>query len=175
MVRRSGGELWLHEAGRLDLEKYQDPDEAVDRRMLMLADHGLYGRELTESSEGLLDWLPVMPSIATPDRLLSGGERLDVGDRSWEVVHTPGHSPGSISLVGDTAVFSGDVLFADSIGRSDLPGGDTDTLVSSIHGKLFVLPDDLPVYPGHGPPTTIGKERELNPFVGSRGGMFPGG
>jgi glyoxylase-like metal-dependent hydrolase (beta-lactamase superfamily II) len=71
-------------------------------------------------------------------------------------------------------VFPGDVLFADSIGRSDLPGGDGDTLVSSIHGKLFALPDEVAVYPGHGPPTTIGKERELNPFVGSRGGMFPG-
>ena len=64
--RRSGGELWMHEASRLDLDKYHDPDEAVDRRMLMLADHGLYGRELTESSEGLLDWMPVMPSIGAP-------------------------------------------------------------------------------------------------------------
>ncbi len=81
VVRRSGGELWMHEASRLDLDKYHDPDEAVDRRMLMLADHGLYGRELTESSEGLLDWMPVMPSIAAPDRSLSGGEQLAVGDR----------------------------------------------------------------------------------------------
>ena len=98
VVRRSGGELWMHEAGRLDLDKYHDPDEAVDRRMLMLADHGLYGRELTESSEGLLDWMPVMPSIAAPDRVLAGGERIDVGDRGWEVVHTPGHSPGHVCL-----------------------------------------------------------------------------
>jgi glyoxylase-like metal-dependent hydrolase (beta-lactamase superfamily II) len=115
--------------------------------------------------------LPPPPEIDTSP---SEGDRLTAGAAELVVVHTPGHSPGSISLVGDTAVFPGDVLFADSIGRSDLPGGDTDTLVSSIHDKLFDLPDDLPVYPGHGPPTTIGKERELNPFVGSSGGMFPG-
>jgi len=95
VVRRSGGELWMHEAGRLDLDKYRDPDEAVDRRMLMLADHGLYGRELTESSEGLLDWMPVMPSIATPDRLLSGGERLDVGDRAGRSCTPPGTRRGT--------------------------------------------------------------------------------
>jgi glyoxylase-like metal-dependent hydrolase (beta-lactamase superfamily II) len=138
---------------------------------------------LHDSDRPLLDWfqesgllflgakLPPPPQI---DSSAAEGDRLKAGAAELLVVHTPGHSPGSISLVSDTALFSGDVLFADSIGRSDLPGGDTDTLVSSIHNKLFELPDDLPVYPGHGPPTKIGKERELNPFVGSRGGMFPG-
>src|SRR3954449_11998221 len=71
VVRRSGGELWLHRAGRLDLDKYDDPEEAVDRRTLMLADHGLYGPELTETAQGLRDWLPVMPSVGRPDRLLA--------------------------------------------------------------------------------------------------------
>ena len=98
VVRRSGGELWMHRRTDLDLAKYEDPEEAVDRRTLMLADHGLYGQELTESSEGLRDWLPVMPSIGRPSTLLDGGERLAAGGRTWEVVHTPGHSPGHVCL-----------------------------------------------------------------------------
>src|SRR4030095_6348652 len=93
-----GGELWLPRRTERDLAKYSEPDDAIDRRMLMLADHGLYGPELTESSEGLRDWLPVMPSIGRPSRLLDGGERFAAGDRSWEVVHTPGHSPGHVCL-----------------------------------------------------------------------------
>ena len=87
VVRRSGGELWMHRSTELDLAKYDDPDEAVDRRELMLADHGLYGPELTETSRGLCDWLPVMPSIGRPGTLLDGGERFarrrpDVGGRA---------------------------------------------------------------------------------------------
>ena len=87
VVRRSGGELWMHRSTELDLAKYADPDEAVDRRELMLADHGLYGAELTETSRGLCDWIPVMPSIGRPVTLLDGGERShrrrpDVGGRA---------------------------------------------------------------------------------------------
>lgn len=138
---------------------------------------------LHDSDRPLLDWfqesgsmflgmkLPPPPEIDTSP---AEGDRLTAGTTELVVAHTPGHSPGSISLIGDTAVFAGDVLFADSIGRSDLPGGDTQTLVKSIHGKLFTLDDDLPVYPGQGPPTTIGREREVNPFVGRAGGMSPG-
>ncbi|HEY7874824.1 MAG TPA: MBL fold metallo-hydrolase [Actinomycetota bacterium] len=137
---------------------------------------------LHEGDRPLLDWfeesgllflgtkLPPPPEI---DSSPVEGDRLVAGTTELVVVDTPGHSPGSISLVHDAAIFSGDVLFADSIGRSDLPGGDPDTLVASIHGKLFDLDDDVPVYPGHGPATTIGRERAFNPFVGSSGGMWP--
>jgi glyoxylase-like metal-dependent hydrolase (beta-lactamase superfamily II) len=83
-----------------------------------------------------------------------------------EVVHTPGHSPGSISLVRAGDVLSGDALFASSIGRSDLPGGDEALLLKMIRGKLFALGDETIVHPGHGPSTTIGEERRTNPFVG---------
>lgn len=100
------------------------------------------------------------------DREASEGEILMAGGTRLEVLHTPGHSPGSISLVANTAVFSGDTLFAGSIGRTDLPGGDTDALVSAVHNKLFGLEDELPVYPGHGPATTLGEEKRFNPFVG---------
>jgi glyoxylase-like metal-dependent hydrolase (beta-lactamase superfamily II) len=88
------------------------------------------------------------------------------------VIHTPGHSPGSISLVTTDALFSGDTLFAESVGRTDLPGGDTDALVQAISTKLFPLANDLPVYPGHGPSTTLEHEREHNPFVGAAGGLW---
>jgi glyoxylase-like metal-dependent hydrolase (beta-lactamase superfamily II) len=92
---------------------------------------------------------------------------LKAGAVELEVVHTPGHSPGSISLVTPEAVFSGDTLFAGSIGRTDLPGGDTAALLDAVRSKLFELDDDLPVYPGHGPTTTLGREKLSNPFVGT--------
>ncbi|HVF53098.1 MAG TPA: MBL fold metallo-hydrolase [Actinomycetota bacterium] len=95
------------------------------------------------------------------------GDMLIAGSTKLEVVHTPGHSPGSISLIGDGAIFSGDTLFAGSIGRTDLPGGDTDLLLDAVRTKLFTFGDDIPVYPGHGPATTIGREKATNPFVGT--------
>jgi hydroxyacylglutathione hydrolase len=100
------------------------------------------------------------------------GDRLVAGAAELEVLHTPGHSPGSISLISTTALFSGDSLFKGSIGRTDLPGGDTDTLLSVIRNKLFALDEGLPVYPGHGPPTTLEEERRFNPFVGGSGGLW---
>jgi glyoxylase-like metal-dependent hydrolase (beta-lactamase superfamily II) len=100
-----------------------------------------------------------------PDRLLKGGDSLDFGDMRFLVLHTPGHSPGGICLLGNGVVFSGDTLFNYGIGRYDLPGGNYDQLMSSLHTKLMVLPDDTIVYPGHGPDTTIGTERQANPFL----------
>ena len=94
------------------------------------------------------------------------GDRVSAGGVELEVLHTPGHSPGSISLVGEGAVFAGDTLFAGSIGRTDLPGGDQDALLRAVKEKLFVLEPETPVYPGHGPATTLGREERDNPFVG---------
>ena len=94
------------------------------------------------------------------------GDTFVTGDVSFEILHTPGHSPGSISLVTAGALFAGDTLFAGSVGRTDLPGGDKRQLIDAVRNKLFPLGDDLPVYPGHGPPTTIERERAHNPFVG---------
>jgi hydroxyacylglutathione hydrolase len=81
------------------------------------------------------------------------------------VLHTPGHTPGGISLYADGAVFVGDTLFAGSIGRTDFPGGDFDTLKLSIQRKLYTLNDDVAVYPGHMGTTSIGREKRTNPFV----------
>ena len=98
-------------------------------------------------------------------RLLKGGDTIDLGDMHFLVLHTPGHSPGSISLLGHGAVFSGDTLFNYGIGRYDLAGGSLSQLMSSLHTKLMILPDDTVVFPGHGPDTTIGAERQANPFL----------
>jgi len=101
----------------------------------------------------------------TPDVELSHGQRLQVGSVSIEVRHTPGHSPGHVCFLAPGIVLCGDVLFAGSIGRSDLPGGDSDLLLASIRAELLTLPDETVVYPGHGPATSIGRERASNPFL----------
>lgn len=102
---------------------------------------------------------------APADRLLKEGDRVTVGAITLDVLHTPGHTPGGICLVQDKNVFVGDTLFQGSIGRTDLPGGDYGTLMQSIRDKLLPLGDDAIVYPGHGPATTIGEEKQINPFV----------
>ncbi|HEV8509287.1 MAG TPA: MBL fold metallo-hydrolase [Gemmatimonadales bacterium] len=103
--------------------------------------------------------------LPAPDREMAHSERLHVGGLSFEIRHAPGHSPGSVCLVGPGVVLSGDVLFAGSIGRTDLPGGDFETLIASIERELLLLSDDTIVYSGHGPETTIGRERRTNPFL----------
>lgn len=111
-------------------------------------------------------WLGIRPQQApAPDHELAEGDVLTVGSVSFEVRHVPGHSPGSVALVGRGMAFVGDVLFAGSIGRADLPGADAETLLASIREKLLTLPDETVVYPGHGPETTIGQERRTNPFL----------
>jgi len=103
----------------------------------------------------------------SPDRLLKDGDSIDIGDLQFLVLHTPGHSPGGICLFGHETVFSGDTLFNYGIGRTDLSGGSSSQIMNSIHTKLMVLPDNTIVYPGHGPDTTIGAERQGNPFLRS--------
>ncbi|MGD8541900.1 MAG: MBL fold metallo-hydrolase [Desulfobacteraceae bacterium] len=100
-----------------------------------------------------------------PDRTLAEGDSISFGDIALAVLHTPGHTPGGVSFHTDRCVFVGDALFYGSIGRTDLPGGDYDTLIRSIQTKLFTLDDDTTVYTGHGPATTIGQEKRSNPFV----------
>jgi glyoxylase-like metal-dependent hydrolase (beta-lactamase superfamily II) len=103
----------------------------------------------------------------TPDLLVTDGDTLSLGSTTLRILHTPGHSPGGISLysAGDGVVFVGDVLFWRGVGRADLPGGSWQTLLDSIRMRLFVLPDETCVYAGHGPPTTIGEERGQNPYL----------
>lgn len=97
-------------------------------------------------------------------RIVEEGDRIILGNLTFEVKYTPGHSPGSTSLLTDGAIFVGDLIFMDSIGRTDLPGGDFETLLKSVREKIFSLPDETVIYPGHGPQTTVGREKKLNPF-----------
>ncbi len=108
-----------------------------------------------------------LPSAPEPDGYVGEGDVVAAGAIELKVLHTPGHSPGHVSYVLPAlkTVFSGDCLFAGSIGRTDLPGGDIDTLLRSIREKLLPLGDDFTVAPGHPPATTIGQERQYNPFL----------
>jgi hydroxyacylglutathione hydrolase len=109
-------------------------------------------------------WGTHLENSPPPDRYLNEGDIITFGDISLKVLNTPGHSPGSISLVTDKIVFVGDTLFAGSIGRTDFPGGDHEGLLRNVRKKIFTLGDDVVVYPGHGPKTTVGRERKTNPF-----------
>jgi glyoxylase-like metal-dependent hydrolase (beta-lactamase superfamily II) len=104
----------------------------------------------------------------TPDRWLDQGDRVEVGDIAFDVAHCPGHTPGHVTFFSpaERVAFVGDVLFQGSIGRTDFPGGDYQTLIRSIRDKLFPLGDDVRFVPGHGPMSTFGEERRTNPFVG---------
>lgn len=109
--------------------------------------------------------LKEMPSA---DKYIEDGEDLQVGDLQFKVLHTPGHTPGEVCFYGHGVLFAGDVLFNQGIGRTDLPQGDMSMLLKSIKEKLFTLPPETIVLPGHGPSTTIGDEQSSNPFVGNR-------
>ena len=115
-------------------------------------------------SAGLIFGL-VYPHPPVPDRLLRDGDTVAVNGLLFEVLHTPGHTPGGICLRRDGIIFSGDTLFNGSVGRTDLIGGNHDKLMESIRERLLVLDDDIVVYPGHGDDTTIAAERRGNPFL----------
>jgi len=139
-----GGEVLIHE---LDAFKLTDPMRNASR---------MFGFDVR---------------VKPADRLLEDGETIAVGKVELKVLHTPGHSAGGIALLGDGYVFTGDTLFAGSIGRSDLPCSSDentiayDVLLDSIRGRLLTLPEETIVLTGHGPPTTIGEEKRSNPFL----------
>ncbi len=123
-------------------------------------------RPLYDAAGTQAEWYGLrLDPLPAPDRPLVHGDSVHVGRFTFEVRHTPGHSPGSVSFVGNGMVFGGDVLFVGSVGRTDLPGGDMPTLLQSIHRHLMTLPDSTVVRSGHGPETTIGVERLTNPFL----------
>ena len=114
--------------------------------------------------QGQMFGMTVEPSPA-PDRFIDEGDKVAFGSVEFDVVYVPGHAPGHIALVGEGYVIGGDVLFAGSIGRTDLPGGSHEELMMSIKTKFMTLPDETIVLSGHGPSTTIGAERTMNPFL----------
>ena len=119
--------------------------------------------------QGQMFGFPIEP-VGPAERKLAHGDRLSVGQVELQVLHTPGHSPGSVCLyaASDKVLIAGDTLFYRSVGRTDILGGNAPALIQSVEQQLWPLPDDVRVYPGHGPGTTIGEEKQLNPFVGLR-------
>jgi hydroxyacylglutathione hydrolase len=127
---------------------------------------------LDQGSSGSL-WGMEVEDSPPPDLYVEERDVITFGDTSLQVLHTPGHSPGGISLLSDKIVFVGDTLFAGSIGRTDLPGGDYEELIRNVKEKIFPLGDDVVIYPGHGPKTTVGREKRSNPFFASGGARWP--
>ena len=130
--------------------------------------HDLEADWLTDPKlNGSLRWSQVTEPLSTDpaEYALEDRQSLELIGHTFQVMHTPGHSPGSVSLLHENDLFAGDVLFRMSVGRTDLPGGRQNDLLDSIHQKLFKLDDAVKVYPGHGPRTTIGFERANNPYV----------
>ena len=120
---------------------------------------------LTDPARNLSSLFLISYSVKGRVRPVDDKEKIELGNIVLEVIHTPGHTPGGISLRCGDMLFSGDTLFLEGVGRTDLPGGSTEALVKSIREKLFVLSDDVRVFPGHGPETTIGFEKRYNPFL----------
>jgi hydroxyacylglutathione hydrolase len=128
--------------------------------------------ELQKMMDVQAAWLGVRPPEAVAiDAPLGEGDRLTMGAAEFHVLHTPGHTPGSISLwiPAERKLVAGDTLFRDSIGRTDLPGGDGRQILRSIHDKLLRLPEDTVVFPGHGETTTLGREKRFNYFLQALG------
>jgi len=138
LVERTGAELMIHEA---------------DLPLLGVAEQHAANFGLTTEAS------------PQPSRILQDGDILNLDDLEFQVIHTPGHSPGGICLLFADRLIVGDTLFSGSIGRTDLPGGDHQQLIRNIKNKLLVLPDEIRVYPGHGPESTIGQEKRYNPFL----------
>lgn len=140
LKQATGAELLIHPA-----------DEPMLAKVASVA--GMYGLQAENSPP--------------PDRLLEDGQIIPFGHHALQVIHTPGHTPGGccLYLEAEQKLISGDTLFADGVGRTDLPGGSHEQLVTSIRTRLFTLPDHIEVWPGHGPATTIGHEKRHNPYL----------
>ena len=104
------------------------------------------------------------PGKLIPDQIVKDNENISIGNLTVKILHTPGHSPGSITFFVEDKLFVGDLIFEGSIGRTDLPGGDHQTLIESVESKIFTLPPETEIYPGHGPSTTVRGEKNSNPF-----------
>jgi glyoxylase-like metal-dependent hydrolase (beta-lactamase superfamily II) len=139
-----------------ELKEYTGADILIhEKDAEMLTD---YSKNLSVYSENRV----IQPKA---DRFLNDGDKIRVGNLTLTVIHTPGHTPGSISLKTDKYLFTGDTLFSGSIGRTDLPGGSYQQIIKSINEKLMLLNGDLLVLPGHGPETTLNREKVINPFL----------
>lgn len=127
--------------------------------------HEADARGLTDARYNASALFGLSRTFSEADRTLKDGDIIETGGLKFEIIHTPGHTPGGISIKTGNMIFTGDTLFRMSIGRTDLGNGDYDDIMDSLKNKLMTLPDDVVVYPGHGTYTTIGYEKENNPFI----------
>ncbi len=127
--------------------------------------HEADARMLINADENLSNFAGEAVTSPPADFFLKEGEEITVGKTRWKVIHTPGHTLGGICLLGEGNIITGDTLFAGSVGRTDLPGGSMELLMKNLREKLMTLPDDTVIHPGHGESSTIGRERESNPFL----------
>jgi hydroxyacylglutathione hydrolase len=167
----------VHQLGlaiKLIVATHAHPDHIMALGQVKEATGAPFAMHEAESTGGIMQGMArVMGVLMTgsfdsppkPDRLLKDGDIIEIGDLSFTVLHTPGHSSGGISIYGHGVVFAGDTLFNFGIGRTDFPGCSHQKLMDSIHDKLMTLPDETIVLPGHGPRTTIATERRYNPFL----------
>ena len=144
--------------GALDFLKSEFPDAKI-------VIHALEADSLSDNQYNLCSYFYMQSPTSKADVLVNDNDILYLGENKLKILHTPGHTKGSISILTDEFLISGDTLFQSSIGRCNFPGGDYDTIINSIKTKLFVLDDCLTVYPGHGNPTTIKYEKQNNPFL----------
>lgn len=145
-----------HIGGVIDLKKALNADVMIHKEDAEL---------LVDGNKNLSATMPMGSIEIEPDKLLEHGDIIEFGDLQAEIIHTPGHTKGCMCIkVGDN-IITGDTLFAGSIGRTDLPGGDHETIIRSIKEKLMIYPDDVEVFPGHGGSSTIGREKATNPFL----------
>lgn len=143
---------------------------AVDELRDLLGDvsvgiHAGDAEMLTDAKKNLSSYLGSPVVLQKADFLFQDGQELAIGKQLLKVISTPGHSPGGVCFLSPEGLFSGDTLFAGSIGRTDFPGGSFDQLLQGVKEKLLLLPDDTRVFPGHGEDTTIGEEKRDNPFL----------
>ncbi|MDR3598978.1 MAG: MBL fold metallo-hydrolase [Desulfosporosinus sp.] len=120
---------------------------------------------LTDGKQNLSSYLGREVVLQAADFMLQDGQELTIGNQRLKVISTPGHSPGGVCFLSTEGLFSGDTLFAGSIGRTDFPGGSLDQLLQGVREKLLILPDDTKVFPGHGEETSIGEEKRDNPYL----------
>jgi len=187
-----------------DIEEFREVLEWVDRLDLnvryAVATHGhfdhVYGADLArevlecsfvmhgadiEIARGSMEWVRIWSmdpvAVPTPDKVIEGDTRIYIAEHAVELIHTPGHTPGSIVIYvpSEGILFSGDTLFCGTVGRTDLPGGDERALMRSLAKIFTTLPSETIVYPGHGPSTSLKRERRANPFVEEALRIYGGG